>query len=195
MAVTIDWTKLARQMGRPERGLDATKEQMIRSLFPYGASVYGLGSNVESTGEGPGPSPFGFVGGTNSETEWMVYWALEKLLGPEGVTWSYQQSYAGGRHVPGGSVVDFVVYMPRMTILIRIVTWRYHLGAGPEKASYDLEQKISLFSIYGESIVIDVWEQYFVNDKTGKAVLAVMADAIQGQEWPDPNASGIAGDW
>lgn len=189
-----DWTKLARQMGRPLRD-DVTKEQVIRSLFPSGPISLGLGAKTKQEGVGPGEPPLNFVGGTNSKTEWYVYWALEKLLGPEGDSWSYQQSYAGGRHIPGGAVVDFVVYTPMQLIMIRVQTWQFHLGAGPEKSSYDWDQKISLGAAYQDAVVIDVYEQYFINDTTGKAVLAVMADALAGQEWPNPLATGIAGDW
>lgn len=191
----LDWTKLARGMGPMARAIDPAREQVIRSLMPWGFRELGLGQAVQREGVGPGEPPAGFVGGTTSKTEWYVYWAFTILLGPPGVLWSYQSSFQGGRHVPGGSVADFVLYMPKQTIIVRVQTWKFHFASGAEKIARDEEQKIVLHSIWGEEIVVDIYEQYFIQDETGKAVLEVCKDAMEGVEWPNPIATGLAGDW
>jgi len=174
---------------------DLRKVHAFKSLFVYGIRELGLNLLPQRDGGGPGEPPVGFVGGTTSATEWYVFWAFEKLLGPEGVNWTYQESFQGGRHVPGGAVIDFVLYMPMQTILVRVQTWRFHFGDGPDKIQADTEQKIANTSIWGEEIVVDIYEQYFIDDDTGKAVLEVCSDAMQGVEWPNPIATGLAGDW
>lgn len=186
-----DWGKVGRSMGRHRSSVFAA----FQSLFPTGLRILGIGTKTPNPGNGPGEPPAGFVGGTTSKTEWYVYWALKRLLGPEGYSWSYQQSYQGGRHSPGGSVVDFVIYNPHQTILCRVQTWEFHFARGANKMTDDFEQKESLFSINGEEIVIDVYEQYFIDDETGQKVMEVMTDCIAGVEWPSPIATGIAGDW
>lgn len=190
-----DWTKIGKGMGRSGAKYDPTTAQVTRSLMPWGPRELGLGLTTANQGSGPGEPPAGFVGGTTSKTEWYVYWALEKILGPEGYTWSYQQSYQGGRHVPGGSVVDFVIYNPKQTILCDVQTWEFHFAQGSQKMSRDFEQREGLGVVGGEEIVVNVYEQYFINDPSGKAVMSVMLDCIAGVEWPSPVSTGIAGDW
>lgn len=188
-----DWTKLRASFGRFDQNLGDLRP--IRSLAPWGFRELGLGLAPIREGEGPGDPPAGFVGGTTSKTEWWVFWAFTILMGPEGVTWTYQESFQGGRHVPGGSVADFVLYMPMQTIIVRVQTWRFHFAAGAEKMQADVEQKVALHSIWGEEIVVDIYEQHFIHDATGKAVLEVCADAMAGIEWPSPFAVGIIGDF
>lgn len=164
-----------------------------RNLFSYGPEVLGLGLKTIQTKQGPGEPPPGFVGGTTSRSEWWVYWALTKLLGPEGEAWTYQQSYQGGRHIPGGSVVDFVVYMPLQTILIRLQTYRFHFALGNAKQSRDIEQKFAL-SDEQDSIVVDIYEQDFIGDESGRAVLMIVNEAINGIERSNPLATGLVFD-
>ena len=189
------WKEIGKGIHVPKVGLDASLESKTRSLIPRGPEILGIGKNVIQSGIGPGDPPANFVGGTTSGSEWMLYWAYEILLGKEGEYWGFQQSFQGGRHRPGGSVVDFVLYMPRQTILVRLQTWRFHNALGALKIQSDIDQKIGLFGIGGEEILVDVYEQYFVNDKTGKAVLECAKDSIEGVEWPNPLSTGIAGDW
>lgn len=189
-----DWTKLAKALGPFPKSVSSTQVRLMRSLISYGFRELGLLGERLFQG-GPGDPPPGFVGGTNSKTEWWIYWALTKILGKEGVGWSYQASYAGGRHSPGGAVIDFVVYMPMQDILMRIQTWRFHIGAGSEKITYDHEQKIAYSSAINDDVVIDVYEQDFIDDETGKKVIEVVKDALAGIEWPNPIQRGIEGDW
>ncbi len=188
-----DWTKLKHSLGTT--GMFKDNFDVIRSLAPWGFRELGLGFAPQRDGEGPGDPPAGFVGGTTSKTEWYVYWAYLILLGPEGVSWTYQESFAGGRHIPGGAVADFVLYMPAQNIIVRVQTWRFHFASGGEKIQTDIEQKVSLHSVWGEEIVVDIYEQHFIHDETGRAVLEVCKDAMAGIEWPNPLAVGIVGDW
>lgn len=188
-----DWSRLRHSL-RPV-GTQTSNSDPIRSLVPWGFRELGLGLAPIRDGEGPGEPPAGFVGGTTSKTEWWVYWAFTILIGPEGVDWTYQESFQGGRHIPGGSVADFVLYMPMQTIIVRVQTWRFHFAMGAEKIAADIEQKISLISVWGEEIVVDIYEQHFIHDPTGRAVLEVCKDAMAGLEWPNPLAVGIVGDF
>lgn len=132
-----------------------------------------------------------FLGGTVSMTECMFYWAMEKMLGPEGREWDYQGSKLGGRHMPGGAVVDFVYYgFGEQQVAIRIQTYYFHQGVDPNKKAEDREQRIALED--AGYIVIDVWEQEFIHDETGQAVLKVAHDAINGIQHENPMASGLA---
>ena len=137
---------------------------------------------------GPGDAPAGFVGGTTSLSEWYIYWALLQILGPEGDSWAYQESFLGGRHMPGGAVVDFIVYQGNVELGLRIQTFYYHLAAGSFKQSTDFEQRIALTG--GGLLIIDVYEQDFINDNTGKAVLHVVREALAGIEHYNPRAQG-----
>lgn len=167
--------------------------QPRRNLVSYGPSVLGISQGAVQSGSGPGEPPEGFVGGTTSRTEWYVWWALDKILKPAGIEFSYQSSFQGGRHVPGGSVVDFVIYMPLYEILLRVQTYRFHFALGSDKQSYDMEQKIELSDNEGV-IVVDIYEQDFIDDETGGKVLQVCNEAINGVERSNPLATGMVFD-
>jgi hypothetical protein len=162
----------------------------IGSLVQYGPEVLGIALAPVVEREGPGEPPEGFVGGTTSKTEWYVWWALEKLCTPLGIEFTYQSSYAGGRHLPGGAVVDFVIFMPLYEILLRVQTFRFHFTLGSEKQQYDVEQKIELTDMNQGQVVVDIYEQDFIDDETGYKVLKVCREALNLQEEPNPLASG-----
>lgn len=164
--------------------------QPPRALVPRGPEVLGLGMNIEQQGRGPGEPPADFVGGSTSRTEWYIYWALTILAKAWGFEWEYQASYLGGRQQPGGAVVDFIVYLGTRRIGLRIQTFYFHLAFGPEKQSYDVEQKVSLSS--ADIDVIDIYEQSFIHDDTGESVLRVVRMALQGDEEQNPLATGMA---
>jgi hypothetical protein len=164
-----------------------------RNLVSYGPEVLGLARGPEQQREGPGEPPEGFVGGTTSRTEWYVWWALEKLCKPLGIEFTYQSSFSGGRHIPGGSVVDFVIFMPLYEILLRVQTYRFHFVLGSDKQQYDVEQKIELSDNIG-TVVVDIYEQDFIDDETGRKVLAVVRDALNLHERPNPLATGFVFD-
>jgi hypothetical protein len=162
--------------------------QAFEGLYSQGFKILGLSQKVKTLG-GPGEPPPGFVGGQNSKTEWYIYWALTKILGPEGLDWGYQVSVFGGRHSPGGSVVDFVVYLNWMTLGIRIQTYRFHLAADAEKQFGDAEQLIGLFS--ENFAVVDIYEQDFIYDESGQTAIQLVREAMQGIWRLDPIRSGL----
>jgi hypothetical protein len=129
------------------------------------------------------------VRGTTSITEGMVYWALEKLLGPEGDSWVYQESRMGGRHLLGGAVIDFIVYVGNLSIGIRVQTYRFHMNADPRQKAHDQSQLWALSD--PRTIIIDIFEQDFIDDMTGQAVIRVVHEAITGQQRINPLASGF----
>jgi len=149
-------------------------------------------------GGGPGRPPFGFTNGRTSDQEWVVYWALFKILAPnrdprqppfwgvDGV-FRYQSSYFGGR-VRGGTVLDFLVqYTPktRTNVGIRVQGSRYHEQGGARRQAEDaaLRNRLS-----GSMIVVDIWD-YELLESSGtpgdgqKAVVAVKRalGMLQGQ--------------
>jgi hypothetical protein len=159
------------------------------SRIPTGPRYISIDLNYPIHASGPGHPPPGFIGGTNSISEWYIYWALEKILGPEGHGWTYQSSYLGGRRMRGGAVVDFVVFTPRYNIGLRIQTFYFHLAAGSYKQANDYEQRINLEQ--QELRIIDIYEQDFIGDRTGQSAIKVVLMALNGQEAPNPRTYGI----
>lgn len=143
-------------------------------------------------GYGPGTPPRGFVGGTTSLTEWYVHWALDILSREMGFTFTFQESYQGGRYVPGGSVADFVVYLASKTIILRVQTFYFHLSRGSQTLQYDFRQQVGLVGAYGGQLeVYNLYDQRFIHDKTGRAVLREVQDAINGIQHENPVAIGM----
>lgn len=166
-------------------------EDMKTSRINYGARVLGLQQGPDRSQNSLDQFLASWVSsGTTSLSEAMVYWALLKIVGPEGQGWKYQDSVMGGRHGPGGAVVDFVVYYRSVAYAIRLQTYRYHIAAGPEKQAYDQDQIVNLSTL--NVIVVDIYEQDFIDDTSGQAVLQVVYRAINGQYSMSPIASGIA---
>lgn len=155
----------------------------------YGPAVLGLASDPEVVG-GPGDPPVGFIGGTNSLSEWYFYWAMEKILGPEGINWVYQDPWMGGRQQQGGAVVDFVI-RSRLgrRIGIRIQTYRFHFNTDAFQQARDEEQ---LRALHGpDFIVIDIFEQQFIDDDTGQAAISLVLEAWNERQRPNPLATGF----
>lgn len=158
------------------------------NLTSQGPRILGLGQHVTQS-TGPGEPPEGFVGGTTSRSEWYLYWAFTKILGPEGLQWSYQQGLLGSRHVPGGAVVDYVVYQGSVALLVRLQTYRFHLSADADQQVHDIEQFIALSS--PDAIVIDVYEDQFLWDETGQAAIQLVVDILNRRIVQNPIATGF----
>lgn len=172
------------------------------SIKPRGPRHLHLGQRATHVGLGPGEPPIGFVGAHTSRTEWLVYWGLAVKTGkpkdprvppfvgaPDG-SWRYQVSddIVGGR-IPGGSVTDFQVQTPTGWIGIRVDTERWHIFAGANQQMKDLFIKTHL---KGVQKVITLYEQDFISDDTGAAVIALVALALQGIEKGNPILTGTA---
>lgn len=168
---------------------DSAPQAPHRPATPTGPKRYRLDAEVIVVG-GPGPAPPGFVTATTSYPEWMWFWAMTKLKGPMGPAngWAYQDAQAGGRSMPGGSIVDFVVFDRVPRLAIRIQTERFHQAFGAAKIGYDIEQMITLERL--GFTVANVWDQDFANDPSGKAVLRVCREVLGGIHQRDPIATG-----
>lgn len=137
---------------------------------------------------GPGQPPDGFVRGTTSSIEWVVYWALFKILAPtrdprippywglDGI-FRYQKAFNNGRE-RGGSVLDFLVeYGPkiRTRVGIRLQTTRFHEQAPVSQIMMDRLRRQWLSA---QMTVIDLWDYEVLEDdgtpgNGEKAVVAV----------------------
>jgi len=157
---------------------------------------------------GPGQAPAGFVTATTSNLEWIVYWALFKILIPtsdprngsyygyQGV-FRYQKAFEGGRD-PGGSVVDFVVeYGPKIKTqtAIRIQSVYRHQDAPARTQSVDRLRKIR---IAADMVVVDLWDYDLLYDngeaKNGEKAIVSVKTAIGMIEVPARGATGGARD-
>ena len=180
-----DWKKFVHPQKDPDK-----PPRRARGIFRYGPEILGLRLNVVP-GDGPEDfvrkNPQLFATPSTSRDEGYAYWALLKLIGPpaqpgkNGMVW-YYQSKIGGGNLPGSAIVDFVVevFGPNPLIGIRIVTPYFHLEGGPHKRASDLEQISNLLN--QRMMVIDVFSQNYIYDKSGKAVLKSMHRAINGME-------------
>lgn len=115
-------------------------------------------------GTGPGKPPDGFVVGTTSGIEWVVYWAIFKALAPnrdprtppfwglEGV-FRYQKAFDQGRQ-RGGTVLDYLIeYGPRVRtrVGIRLQTTRHHEQAGTKQI---IEDRLRKHRLVGAGMVV-----------------------------------------
>jgi len=146
---------------------------------------------------GPGEPPPLFVTATTSTTEWIWYWASAKIYNDPrdpmqppffgGADWGYQIPSEGGRRNPLGAVVDFIYYNPGETVGIRIQTDRFHESAGPLQQAYDRNQKMQLSKWL---TVRDVFEQDFIQDRTGEAACRLLVETLGGRKRIQPSRSG-----
>lgn len=134
---------------------------------------------------GPGEPPAGFVTGTTSLSEWYIYWALLKVKGRAGVnSWGFQVGIGGGRSTAGGAVADFVIWDQKPRLILRIQTERYHVATRNRNQVYDERSKRMMESLGYK--VIDIWEQNFIKDKSGKAAIQKVRMALKGLQDPNP---------
>jgi hypothetical protein len=142
---------------------------------------------------GPGPQEEQYKSGTTSDTEFYIIWALRQIFknypnGGEGIFWDYQKSQQGGRHLPGGSVLDFILWGRPYNIGIRIQGTYWHFGRGEDQLADDFSQKIRLNG--GGLVIVDIYEQDFINDPSGYAAIRVVLLAMERQENYNPRAAG-----
>lgn len=172
----------------PWKGFLAQVDPSLRSpaahlpFTIYGPKELGLRFAIDLEG---GPETFVrnnpqlFHTGTTSRDEGYFYWAEQKLLGPEGPEggWYYQS----GHPDPNSAVIDFRVVrgggLPDLAV--RIQSQYRHLGGGAEKQATDAEQVYTL-DAQGDFQVVDVWSEWYIDDPTGQAVLAVARTANTG---------------
>lgn len=163
--------------------------RLTRRIFIYGPEELRLRENLIPEG---GPDQFVrnnpglFATGTTSRDEGYFYWGLLKRVGEEGtkghlgITWYYQSSVAGGRHRPGGAIIDFLLEVPsgRFDLGIRIVTPYRHTFAGPLKRGTDDAQVLYLRRQGIQAV--DVFSKNYIGDPSGRAVIQSVDRAIAG---------------
>lgn len=163
-----------------------------------GPRILQLASDPRQLG-GPGEPPEGFVTAHTSRTEWVVYWAFARVLRdpPDprkppyvgGAQWSYQTPLDGGR-VVGGQVVDFVYLGPKgKTVGVRVQTERFHIMTTSNKLVQDFLLKSTQRAL---DIIVDIFDQDFMGDESGKAACVVVANAIKGIQALNPSVYGRA---
>jgi len=146
---------------------------------------------------GPGEPPAAFLTPTTSRSEWIPYWSLAKIFDDPrdprqppysgGASWGYQVSFEGGRSVRGGSVMDYVIYLPSEIVGIRLQTERFHIAVSPAKRASDRMQAMSLEKYMR---VEDLYEQDIIADRTGNAAIRRMIELLGGWERVSPLVSG-----
>jgi hypothetical protein len=124
----------------------------------------------------------------DSLDELYPYWALTKLMGPEGSLWYYQKSEMGGRHLPGGSVLDFSIEDREPKIAMRVQTERFHVGVSSHKRAYDYEQM--LFLSQSGFVVHDIFSHQYIHDESGQACLRLCYAILNGFAQPNPALTG-----
>ena len=149
---------------------------------------------------GPGAPPPGFVGGGTSASEWVIYWALAKIFDDPknprkppflgGQDWEFQKSYLGAyTRARGSSVLDFVVRTRTVDVGMRLQSERFHIFTTSKKQTTDELLRVALSK---ELLIVDLYEQDFIADKTGVAAITVARAAIAGAERTNPITGGIA---
>jgi hypothetical protein len=167
-------------------------------VFPRGPRLYDQPWIYES---GPGNPPTGFVTATTSGSEWVLYWAIWKVLGVPGdvreepfsgrpTYFSFQRSFSGGREEIGGAVADFVVYGGRGrlhdSIIIRLQTEHFHRFTNVMTQARDARQAIML---QGAARLIDIEEVNILGDQTGEKACRHVAEVLSGTYLPNPMES------
>lgn len=148
---------------------------------------------------GYGDPPVGFIGGQNSITEWIYYWASAKIFDDPkeprrppffgGIMWAYQVP-KGGKFVRalGSAVVDFIYYLGNTVIAIRIQTEYFHTFTNSRKQASDLMQKVNLTR--GGLIVVDVYDTALLGDPSGQKAIVAAKRALAMIEDINPITAG-----
>ena len=168
-------------------------------VFRTGPALYRLNVAVVPI-EGPGDPPPGFVGGTTSRSEWPIYWAIAKVIGApkdprqppfsgDPGVWSYQKQFLGGRQEAGGAVIDFVVKWGVEFVAMRVQTHHYHVFVSATQQAYDWHQRSHLQKY---DRVMDLYEQNFIWDRSGKAAILSVRKALANEPEPNPLMTGQA---
>lgn len=172
-------------------------------VMPTGPRFLDFPDDFGKEFRGPGEPPPGFLNYTNSYSEWVIYWALSKVIGVpkdprqppyEGYpgSWTYQRPFEGGR-IAGGQVVDFLIEDPSATaggaIALRIQTERYHIFTDAAKQAVD---RMLLTRLSGRYRVVDIYEQDFISDESGQAAVLETKRALYGGATSNPLRTGQA---
>lgn len=171
-----------------------TRRQTLRSRGP--ASI----DRRVTRYVGPGEPPPGFITPWNSAPEWIVYWALWKILHEVGDVrkprngvfvggehFGYQTVLDGGRTSLGGQIMDFVIYMPGNDIGLDLLGEQHHLAAGAAQNAID-SARLAAAARYMK--VIPIYEQFIIGDPTGEQACRYLVEALGGRRVLNPVTSG-----
>ncbi len=145
---------------------------------------------------GPGIMPDAFKTGKTSQSEWVLYWAMCKVHGtPEDPRrgpfegdhgsppkWAFQK-YFPIEGVTGKTNIDFVSYIGAKSIGIRLESERFHIEADPIQKALDEWLKLHNFTAF---TIVNVFEQDYMADLSGREACVVMANASRGIESHGP---------
>lgn len=136
----------------------------------------------------PGDPPPGFVTASTSATEWPPYWGLARIFGypkPEDVRsfpflggppyWQYQGfAEIGGER---SASVDFIVwgFGNATPVAFRIQTEWFHNFADIDTQLYDAIQRDRMENGFE---VVDIYDQDYMRDPTGKAIIVLLKDGM-----------------
>lgn len=149
---------------------------------------------------GPGLPPPNFVTGTTSGDEWTWYWASMRVLDPGrdprqppfygGRLWQFQSPELGSyTRQLGSAVVDFLYETQYPPLVVRIVTYYFHLAAPPAQQAKDQMQKVQLA---GRFDVVDVSSSAYIGDTTGQTAIIMVKEALSLIRRQDPLTAGSA---
>ena len=169
--------------------------------FPRGPKLLGLGQRRRTEG-GPGEPPPGFVTGTTSAVEWVLYWASWEFFHlpgdprtppytGDGIHFEFQspENPAQPREL-GGGVSDFVYFLGTGTVIVRLDTWYFHITASPEQQARDATLKQRAHRMNAR--VATLYDTQILGDPTGNAAVKALADVLAGREMLSPARSGLA---
>lgn len=191
-------------MDKERSNRDLYRPPRLRSLaaLPTGPRMFREPKDRGYKGPTSDPPP-GFVVGTTSKTEWMIYHGLSKVMGyPQDPRqgpfigmpgmWRYQKAFEGGRRERGGAVIDFVVLSGAKSsqdIAFRIQTEHFHIFASNEVHMHDLLQYERLSS---SMVVVDLYDEDFAFDPTNQATIILLKRALNGEIEPNPITDGTS---
>lgn len=186
----------------PPTGTDLLPDVAPRrpTVFPQGPRILGL-TKRRHIGGGPGAPPPGFKQPSTSATEWYWYWGSWVYLDIEGDP--RQPPYAGdgiimeyqvpdnptNPHAASFGIADFLYHLGTGDILVRIDTFFYHAAALPKQLARD--EYLRIHGQHPPDLTVSAWDNEFVGDATGRAVVAAVANALHGRTAINPIKSGL----
>ena len=139
-----NWTEVKRAITKGNKPILTIRPSRLGSVIPTGKKL------IIKYGETPEQALAKIAPPTAKSTpERLLYGWLIK----HSIPFAYQTSVAGGRVIPGGVVLDFVIYGKGIPIAIRVQSY-WHLGA--ENIFAD-DIRLNMLQQMG-FIVEDVWE-------------------------------------
>lgn len=139
-----NWTEVKRIIAKGNKPVLTIRPAPLGNVIPTGKKL------IIKHGETPEEALARYAPATvKSKPERMLFGWLVR----HNISFDYQTNVAGGRAVPGGAVLDFVIYEKATPIAIRVQSY-WHLGA--ENVLGD-DIQLNMLQQMG-FVVEDVWE-------------------------------------